>query len=127
MRPIRWPKGSVGLKAFKCIKIFFFFNVVCLGWLIFRAESVGQIGVMLKHLFRDFFMCPGSGFFTSVVKLVALVFPLLIIQSLQYVKDDMLALMKLGRFPKALIYCIILWLIMMVGVTGGMEFVYFQF
>lgn len=33
---------------------FFMFQLVCLGWLIFRAKSVAQIGSFLRRIFTDF-------------------------------------------------------------------------
>jgi len=48
------PKGFFTKKAWFYAKAIFFFQIVCLGWLLFRAQSLTQVADMLHGLILNF-------------------------------------------------------------------------
>lgn len=109
------------------VQILFFFHVVCLGWLIFRAQSVQQIFEMLHGLFFNFKIVPGFNLRTELLNTLFYISPLIFVQSLQFYKKDMMAVLKLNILIKALFFVICFYLIIIWGVKSGQEFIYFQF
>jgi len=106
------------------IKIIFFFHLTCIGWLIFRAPSIGQFFQMFRGLLFNF----GTFNFSSFInKGFLYILPLLLIQIIQYATNDLMILRKANVFVRSCSYYILLVLIIIFGVTGGQEFIYFQF
>jgi D-alanyl-lipoteichoic acid acyltransferase DltB (MBOAT superfamily) len=48
------PKGTADSGRWLWPRRIFFFQLTCLGWLLFRAESLGQVGDLLRRIFTDF-------------------------------------------------------------------------
>ncbi len=115
------------------IRVMFFFHLVCIGWLIFRAQSMTQVFSMLYSLFFNFSALPDSA--GLIFYLLFFVFPLLIVQLFQHIKkDDLMIVMKWPAYGKAIFILAITYLylyaIILGGKTligGGGEFIYFQF
>ncbi len=111
-------------KIWFILKVMFFFQLVCLGWLIFRAESMLQVAQMLSAIFKQPF---SAGVAPLVKELIFFIFLLLVIQVIQYRRDDLLIVLKWKTMVRAIIYFICFYSFMFWGVEGGKEFVYFQF
>ena len=108
----------------RVFKIFIFFQLTCLGWLIFRAESAAQLNEMLSAIFTS----PFQGMaMPSVTNLLFFIFPVVMIQIFQYYKDDLTIVLKWPVIFRALFYFVCFYLILIFGVEGGKQFVYFQF
>ncbi|MFH1478570.1 MAG: MBOAT family O-acyltransferase [Candidatus Omnitrophota bacterium] len=105
------------------IRVIFFFNVVCLGWLIFRAGSMSQIFQMLQALFFNFHFI----YYAELGCMLFILWILLIVQLIQYWKNDLLIILKSALPIRVLFYCVCFYLLVIFGVTGAKEFVYFQF
>ena len=112
-------------KLWKGICIITTFHVVCFGWLLFRAQSFFQIKNLLHMLlfnFRitpqtyqyafDIFICTGFIFFIQLFKE-------------RY--KDMNFVIKTPSWVRGGIYFIIFLSLVLGGVQGGREFIYFQF
>lgn len=111
----------------KSIRVVFFFHIICLGWLIFRAESIGQAGQMLHALAFNFHFYLTPELQVQIVKI--LFFNLLIILAsiFQLRRNDVLGI-YLSRMPwKVGFYLACSIMILVYGVTNGKEFIYFQF
>jgi len=101
----------------------FMFVLTMIGWVIFRAENLHQIGHMLgkagisiseesiHHGYRLFY-------FASV---------LVAVEMFQYIKSDLLALTKINIWIRIPVYGFFLVWIFVYGVRDSMEFIYFQF
>jgi hypothetical protein len=107
------------------IKVFVTFQVVCVTWLFFRAESVGQAVAFLVSL--------GSGLVAT--DLTDLGFPLLFFFALPMLlyelwverRGDLFAILAVPRAVRALFYIgIILYLVWFPAPVAS-EFIYFQF
>ncbi|MCP4590299.1 MAG: MBOAT family protein [bacterium] len=116
--PSRW-KPLVGW-----LTIGLFFQFTCLGWLIFRAESVQQIPDMLWAIFTSLALY-GSG--ATILAVYAL--PLLLMQWFQYVKSDLNFLLRWPAPVRGLAYCTMFYGLVVIGVlrNDAQSFIYFQF
>lgn len=102
------------------------FHVVCVGWLLFRADSMARVGSMLGSF--------ASGAWTLDLRtandfaaLALLVAPLLAIEVLQERARDTLAPLGLSLLPRAALLALLTLLVLRIGNTGSLEFIYFQF
>jgi len=115
----------------RAVLIVCFFQLTCLGWLIFRADSVGQISDFLLTILTQHALTPRAGEFLSQLGL--LVLPLLTMQLLQYRADDLLLWIRirpawqvvsaLGFAASAFAY----WILFQSALGAQQEFIYFQF
>ncbi len=117
------PKNVIIEKIWFYIRVAFFFHLVCLGWLIFRAKSMDQIFSMLGSLIFNFKITPGINLFS----IIGLTWFLLAVEFGQFIKNDLMVIYKSNILLKAAIYVTCYYLIIISGVSGGKEFIYFQF
>ena len=98
------------------------FHFVCVSWLLFRADSLGQAMQMLSAIFGEFSF--RNARFDSVL-FYAL--PLLAVQALQWKAGDEFAIRRVPWIPRALVYAGIWFLMTLLGDYSGGQFIYFQF
>ena len=116
-----WPSSPLGRAA----GIFLMFHLTCYGWLIFRANSVAQIGQMTASLFG--FGQPSGDYSGDVVRFAFYSLPLLVLHGYEAWRDDLMALPKL---PVPLRYAVgfaLFYLTALFGEFGGAQFIYFRF
>jgi alginate O-acetyltransferase complex protein AlgI len=117
------------LAAFKfiwtIIRVFFVFQLVALGMLLFRCESFHQFIVMTQSLVYKF--NPAAIQLQDWGKLVAIISPFLIIQVGQRWSGDLMFLQKRNIFIKTFSYAVMTYLITGYGILKAEEFIYFQF
>ncbi|MCP4603635.1 MAG: MBOAT family protein [Proteobacteria bacterium] len=120
------PRNAFLKRVLSFLNIFLFFNLVCIGWMLFRASSISQFFQMLEGLFCNF--APPPDTFESIRNLFFFICILILVQILQFWKDDLLVILK-SRIVvlKALFYFICFYLLIFYGVEGGEQFIYFQF
>jgi alginate O-acetyltransferase complex protein AlgI len=102
------------------------FHVTCYGWLIFRAESVAQIGRLTGRMVTD--LVPSANTVESLlVPLLAIVLPLLIVHIYQATRRSEAAVLELPWPIRYGLYVAMFYLILVFGDFGGAQFIYFQF
>src|SRR3989338_351696 len=106
------------------LRVIFFFHVVTLGWLLFRAESLLQAKGMLYKLIFDFHI-HGQG--ELLLKTIFIILPLFIVQIMQYKTKDLLIIFHQHWLVKTLAYSFLTYLILGWGILKVEEFIYFQF
>lgn len=111
----------------RIVRIIFFFHVTCLGWLIFRAQSLGQAYDMLHSLFSNFTVISVSHFMTGQLALAGYLWLLLAVQVWQAVQNDLMIIYKRGIVLKTVFYLLCFFLLAAYGVDGAKDFLYFQF
>lgn len=121
------PDNVFAARLWQALKIIFFFHLVCLGWLLFRAQSLQQVAAMLKSLAMIPGDISGKEAWLPSLKAMTVILPLLIIQSIQYAKKDLLCIFRAHWAVQGAFYFLILFLSMTLGADGGKEFIYFQF
>lgn len=126
LKKIPTPKNRYLEKLLFAIRIFFFFNLICLGWLFFRAESLSQIGAMLKAIIFDLNLTLGAGL-ESAINMIEIIWLLLIVGLIQFKKSDLMAIYKTNTCYRTLFYLVCFYLISVFGVNNAKEFIYFQF
>ncbi len=109
------------------IKVIFFFHLICLGWLFFRAGSFSQIMEMLHALFGQFQLISHLGLKEEAGKLVFFTALLIMVQCFQYAKKDLMIILRSGILIRTLFYLILFYSILILGVTHAQYFIYFQF
>src|SRR4051812_27164627 len=102
------------------------FHFTCLGWLIFRARSAGQVADMLRRIVFDF--APRTIDVAGVLAPLALyTTPLLIVHACEAYFDDVLVVRRLPIGVRYFVYGATFYLTMLFGNFGGSDFIYFQF
>jgi len=129
IKNIALPKNTLFRNIWYFIKVVFFFQLMCLGWLIFRVNSTKQACDMLYAIMFNFKLLEGSGtgILTYFWILVTFLWSLIVVQIFQFIKKDLMVVYKANAMVKAMFYVLTFYLIVIFGVSGGKEFVYFQF
>lgn len=115
-------QGRFRRSVWQWLRVLFVFHLTCLGWLIFRATSVAQIGSFLRAIVTSFHIT-GSGMkglltFTSI---------LVIVNLFQYVRNDTKVVGRMPVFARGVFYAALFLVCMLYGEFAGAEFIYFQF
>ena len=118
-------KGVAG-GLWLAVRIVFMFQVICLGGLIFRCQSVGQIGDMLESILFHFGPWTHAAVYYGL-QVLTCAGPVLLVHFFQMRSKDVVsvnALPQAVRVPLlvALFYLLVVW-----GEYGAREFIYFQF
>ncbi|MFH1876609.1 MAG: MBOAT family O-acyltransferase [Candidatus Omnitrophota bacterium] len=120
-------KNALIEKAWFLLKVVFFFHLICLGMLMFRASSMTQIYHMLRSLCFNFNMTNAIGIQKIVLNIIFFTFILILMQVIQFCKKDQLFILKSTPIMRLLFYIICFYLVVIYGVSNGQEFIYFQF
>jgi len=118
---------KIGLKewATRPLRIFITFNLVCLCWIFFRANTVSDAFYIVGHLFSGW---PNIFIDQIAVSYGIAAIAFLLFAELLQTRGDIAE--KLQQSHLALrwgVYCLILFSIVLFGVTDGSQFIYFQF
>lgn len=108
-------------------QVIYFFHLVCLGWLFFRAESLSQAITMMQALFTQFHFVAGAELKMAFLSLTGYIFLLLIVQCFQYVKNNLLVVLKMPVWLRILFYVVCFYSVKLMGAMDAREFIYFQF
>ncbi len=119
--------GSPAERIRQVIKIILFFHLVCLGWLLFRAQSLAQIGGMLKGLCYNFNLTDYIGWREDLLLLIIYTSLLLFIQYFQFLKNDLEVVRRWPAEARIAVYLSLVYSIFILGVTHPQYFIYFQF
>ncbi|MCP4543618.1 MAG: MBOAT family protein [Chloroflexi bacterium] len=104
-------------------KMVLMFVLAHVGWLIFRSTSIHQIGYMITHVS----LIPSRYSLSFIAMLLSFASPLVLVQIHQYVKRDLLAIIKLPILLRLSSYSLMLVWIFVFGAREPLEFIYFQF
>jgi len=126
------PKSQLGSKLWFLVRVLFFFHLVCIGWIFFRAETVGQAVLMMKALITNPSPIPGWG--NDFLYILFFTVPLLTYQVMKSIKKDLFLFMSWSGIRKTVFVLIAVYLCLYVlflgqnaTIGGGSEFIYFQF
>jgi len=101
------------------------FHLVCAGWLVFRAESMSQVGAMLRRIFVDFHFSSLS--MSMLAMIVFYAAPLMIYEVWLERRPDLLELTRINWAVRAAAYgyCVLMLFFFPPPVSN--VFIYFQF
>ena len=113
-------------KFIQLLQIILMFQITCIGWLIFRAQSLEQVGDMLKSIFLNLMPIdyPVVYGFIQIFFFTGL---LLIIQLIQYRRNSLMAIIESSNYLRLPILLMMFYSIIIWGQFGNQEFIYFQF
>ncbi len=117
------PTTPVDAACWRALRIFATFQMVCLGWLIFRAESIEQLLGML-HAIVDRPAIPTASY---LLPILVITIPLLIVQFAQYMTDDLDIVARTPWYVRSIFYTFLFYAIVLGAETGGSKFIYFDF
>ncbi len=109
--------------------ILFTFHIVCLGWLLFRAESMQTVSLMLHQIFYNF----NGAMLEQVVAGYAGVFALLAAGYLLHLMPDAVdnaawrAVTWLPMSLQVVLTVVVIWCVMQIKSSDIQPFIYFQF
>ena len=110
----------------RVIFIILMFQVTCYGWLIFRAESIQQVGRFTRLLFTNF--SPTVATLDSLlVPMLWVVVPLLVVHIAQAKRGSESAPLEWPLPVRYSLYGAVFYLVLLFGAFEGAQFIYFQF
>ncbi|MFA5275296.1 MAG: MBOAT family O-acyltransferase [Candidatus Omnitrophota bacterium] len=121
------PKNKIVAKTWFFIKVALFFHLICLGWLIFRAESLTQAYSMLKSLFFNFQIIPKIGLKEMGLNIFSFLWFLILVQLFQYRKNNLMFILDASPLIRRLFYFVCYFLLLLFGATTPQPFIYFKF
>ena len=125
--PAAVPRNLPG-RLWQGAKIFVFFHLICISWLLFRADTLAQAGGLLRILLTGWSAWPTSPvLFTGLSILAFYGLPLLLMEIWQFSSGDPLVALKAPRPVRALLYLVLFYGIVIFGETHAQSFIYFQF
>jgi D-alanyl-lipoteichoic acid acyltransferase DltB (MBOAT superfamily) len=116
---VTWPARLLGLA-----RVLVTFHFVCLGWILFRAEAVGPLPLMVRS-FMDitgWLHMPAAAWTVTIYVLLVLS-----VDVLQYTSGDELVLLRLPWPLRGLVYATGLYVFVIFGRFESNAFIYFQF
>lgn len=122
---IRAARDAAASGRFVWLRRVWMFHLVCLGWLFFRAETLGQVGAMLRAMYTR--VAWNSEAANMLTALVILCLPLWLVQLLQVKTGNLAAPAELSPVPRAALAAVMVLMCLALGNTGGGAFIYFQF
>jgi D-alanyl-lipoteichoic acid acyltransferase DltB (MBOAT superfamily) len=117
------PEEPAHRACWKALRIVVTFHLVCLGWLLFRATSVEQVGGMLVAVVSR----PELPALALLLPVAVTVLPLLVVQAVQYLTRDLDVLARTPWYVRSAFYTVCLYAFILGGEFGGGQFIYFQF
>ena len=117
------PTDRIDRACWTGLRIVVTFHLVCLGWLIFRADSMQQATGMLEAMFRR----PAIPAAAYLVPVALTIIPLWFVQFVQYAADDLDVIGRTPWYVRSIFYTACFYAIVLVGQFGGEQFIYFQF
>ena len=121
----RIPAWFARNRYFELFSIVFMFQLTCIGWLIFRAESFTQLQVMSSSLIYSWSKVGDA--LNMLEIFLGVVWPLIIVQLFQMFKRELLFFGQLRQSAQIVFSSFLAYMIFVYGALEGQEFIYFQF
>jgi D-alanyl-lipoteichoic acid acyltransferase DltB (MBOAT superfamily) len=109
------------------VRIILTFHIVCGGWLVFRAPTLGQAMDMFNGVFTNFSVASNPQFYGSFLEVLAYSSVLIIVQLFQERHDETLIVLAWPSYVRYAFFALLGSLIVVFGDFGGRPFIYFQF
>ena len=105
------------------LKVVAFFQVTCVGWLLFGVKHLGDAWVLLHNIVSPFEV---NGL-VSLISLVTFATPVMLLDWLQLRNEDMLVMRRYAAPVRFGVYVATFAAVLLAGSTGAKQFIYFQF
>jgi alginate O-acetyltransferase complex protein AlgI len=117
------PVNPIDRACWTGLRIVVTFHLVCLGWLIFRADSMEQASGMLAAILHR----PAMPAAAYLIPVALTIIPLWFVQFVQYAADDLDVIGRTPWYVRSIFYTACFYAIVLAGQFGGEQFIYFQF
>jgi D-alanyl-lipoteichoic acid acyltransferase DltB (MBOAT superfamily) len=117
------PTERVDRACWKLVRMAATFHMICLGWLLFRAQSLEQVTGMLRAIIER----PAIPASSYLLPVAVLVLPLLLYQAVQHVSKDLDVIGRTPWYVRSVFYTACFYAFVLGGEFGGAQFIYFQF
>jgi hypothetical protein len=117
------PRDAIDRACWKLVRIAATFHLICFGWLLFRAQSLAQVGGMLRAIIER----PAIPAASYLLIVAVVVLPLLLYQALQYLSKDLDVILRTPWYVRGAFYTACFYAFVLGGEFGGGQFLYFQF
>lgn len=118
-------KEEQGFNLRRIFKIVIFFHLICISWLLFRAESIGQASNMLLKIFTDLSFTDFVGY--GLVSIAFYIIPLLMLEYWTERTGNLLVLLDSRLIVQVLVYLYFIMMLIIFPPLVSQEFIYFQF
>ena len=109
----------------KALSMIGMFHLTCLGWILFRAQSLDAAGILVWKLLTDWSMSPGVG--VELGALAAYSALMVLMQVFQYRNGNLSAVLGWPPAARAALYVVMYLSLTLAGAYDGPSFIYFQF
>jgi D-alanyl-lipoteichoic acid acyltransferase DltB (MBOAT superfamily) len=104
------------------------FALATVGWVLFRADSIGDALAYLRNMFAHGLLQHPVGFGELGCKVLMVALPLMVVvEWLNRSREHGLACLPRWRWVRWLAYMVLIFMILAFAQTGEMPFIYFQF
>ena len=117
------PADPVDRACWTGLRIVVTFHLICLGWLLFRAESMPQVFGMLGAIIHR----PAIPASAYILPIALAILPLLVVQMAQYLSGDLAIIGRTPWYVRSVFYTACFYAFVLAGEFGGGQFIYFQF
>jgi alginate O-acetyltransferase complex protein AlgI len=117
------PADPIDRACWTGLRIVVTFHLVCLGWLMFRANSIEQLTGMLSAMINR----PAIPASSYILPITVAILPLLAVQVAQYRSKDLDVIWRTPWYVRAGFYTACFYAFVLAGEFGGSQFIYFQF
>ena len=111
----------------RCLMRLLFFHLVCLGWIVFRADSLPQALSITLSLFGGGPPTHATWVVQALIRIAPWIAVVTVIQALQYRSDKVLVMMGWPLRVRVAVYLFFFYAIVIFGVNDAQSFIYFQF
>lgn len=118
-------KKRLSTRTGHVLRTLFFFHVICITWLFFRADSINEAFGLLPVLFSGFALTDFAMY--SAGMLVFYAGPLFLLELLFERKMDMLYVLKLPWLPQTFLFSYFIMMLIIFPPLSSQIFIYFQF
>ncbi len=119
----------------RLLRMFFFFQLTCLGWILFRANSLSDVGLLLRRLggWATVDAAPKFSLTFTCAWMAVVLLPLAVIEisgewrGQATTEDTSYRVLNGGSAPRFATFLVLFAAIILMGATDVGEFIYFQF
>jgi D-alanyl-lipoteichoic acid acyltransferase DltB (MBOAT superfamily) len=118
------PTSLPGRVGWHALRVGVTFQVVCFSFILFRAESLSQVAVLLGSFAGNFEIGLAAEWLAPFALLVA---PLVLMQVAQALTGDLETVLRWPAPLRTAVYLLVFLMILLLGEDGAEPFIYFQF
>ena len=109
------------------VQVLLTYQIACMGWLIFRSDSISQFSEMAQSIVFNFSLNLDTIFLEKCISFLAFTFILIIVQIFQDKNNDTMVVLRMHWMPRSAFMILLACLTILFGDFSDKPFIYFQF